>query len=83
MANVSAFADEVEALFEAYPAILTPRQAADALQVSTKTVYRACRSGELDSCPVGRLLRIPKPALVRYARGLLIGGARDVFVARS
>lgn len=79
MTNVSAFADEVEALFEAYPAILTPQQAADALQVSTKTVYRACRSGELGSFPVGRLLRIPKPTLVRYARRLLIGETRNVF----
>ena len=78
MSNAPAMVDEVEELFEAYPAILTPQQAADALQVSTKTVYRACRSGELGSFPVGRLLRIPKPALVRYARRLLAVSDADI-----
>ena len=61
----------VAALFEEYPPILTPKQAADALQVSTKTIYRACRSGELSSFPVGRLLRITKPALIRYSEDLI------------
>lgn len=52
-----------------YPPVLTVRQAADILQVSTKTICELCRIGALAGCKIGRLWRIPRPALVEFLSG--------------
>lgn len=42
------------------PDVLTPRQVAAVLQCSVGTVLAKCRTGEIPSLRVGRLVRIPK-----------------------
>ena len=42
------------------PAIMTPDQAAEYLQVSRETVYRYIRQGKLLASRLGRSYRIPK-----------------------
>ncbi|QOS68353.1 helix-turn-helix domain-containing protein [Eggerthella guodeyinii] len=49
-----------------YPPVLTVRQAADILQVSTKTICELCRVGALAGRKIGRLWRIPRPALAEF-----------------
>lgn len=49
-----------------YPPVLTVRQAADILQVSSKTICELCRIGALAGRKVGRLWRIPRPALAEF-----------------
>lgn len=49
-----------------YPPVLTVRQAADILQVSPKTICELCRVGALAGRKVGRLWRIPRPALAEF-----------------
>jgi excisionase family DNA binding protein len=46
-------------------ALLTVREAASALKVSTATVYKLCGSGELDHVRILNLIRIPERALRR------------------
>lgn len=50
----------------AYPPVLTVKQAADILQVSSKTICELCRVGALAGRKVGRLWRIPRPALAEF-----------------
>lgn len=40
------------------PAYLTPKQAADYLNVSATTIYALCKSGELKHVRAGRAIRI-------------------------
>ncbi len=40
--------------------VLTPEEVADFLRVSSKTIYRSIRNGELIAARVGRQYRIPK-----------------------
>ena len=49
-----------------YPPVLTVRQAADILQVSTKTICELCRIGALAGRKIGRLWRVPRPALAEF-----------------
>src|SRR3954465_11058681 len=44
----------------AFPAIMTPEQAAEYLQVSRETVYRYIRQGKLVASRLGRSYRVPK-----------------------
>ena len=50
--------------FADLPDVLTTAQAAAALQVDAKTVRAMVRRGELRAVRCGRLLRVPKAALV-------------------
>lgn len=48
--------------------MLTPKQAADILGVSARTVHKLCREGLLRSVGVGRLIRIRRDSLDEYTR---------------
>jgi excisionase family DNA binding protein len=48
------------------PAIMTPDQVAEYLQVSRATVYRLIRAGELDAVRVGRSYRVRREALQEF-----------------
>lgn len=50
--------------FADLPDVLTTDQAAAALQVDPKTIRSMVRRGELRAVRCGRLLRVPKAALV-------------------
>lgn len=52
--------------FADLPDVLTTEQAAAALQVDCKTVRSMVRRGELRGVRCGRLIRIPKAALVAF-----------------
>jgi excisionase family DNA binding protein len=45
---------------------LNPRQVAQYLGVSTKTIYRRIADGEIRASRIGRLLRIAAADVVRY-----------------
>ena len=47
---------------------LTPNEAAAALRVSTKTVYRLIARGELPAARVGSQLRVERASLLAYLR---------------
>lgn len=55
--------------FADLPDVLTTEQAASALQVDCKTVRSMVRRGELRGVRCGRLIRIPKAALVELCGG--------------
>ncbi|MFP4149201.1 MAG: helix-turn-helix domain-containing protein [Nitriliruptoraceae bacterium] len=46
--------------------LLTAAEVADQLRVSTMTIYRLIRSGELPAVRVGRNYRVPVAELERY-----------------
>jgi excisionase family DNA binding protein len=48
-----------------YPDVLLPREVADLLRVSTRTVYRAINEGALPAIRVGRRVVVPRRALER------------------
>ena len=48
---------------------LTPLEVATSLKVSTMTVYRLCRSGELPHVRVGQSIRIKEADLTQYLTG--------------
>ena len=45
------------------PELLTPRQAADAMQVTTRQIAKMCERGDLRAVRVGRLWRVNRDAL--------------------
>ena len=47
------------------PALLTTREVAEMLRVSTMTVYRLIKAGDLPACRVGRQYRIDSRAAVQ------------------
>lgn len=49
--------------------VLTVEQAAQQLQVSTKTVYEWLRSGKLPGRKIGKMWRMSEEALVELLRG--------------
>lgn len=55
--------------FADLPDVLTTAQAAAALQVDAKTVRAMVRRGELRAVRCGRLIRVPKSALVELCGG--------------
>lgn len=55
--------------FSDLPDVLTTAQAAAALQVDVKTVRSMIRRGELRAVRCGRLIRVPKAALVELCGG--------------
>lgn len=66
MAEQNEFAAPLFVSLSDYPPVLTARQAADILQVSSKTICELCRVGALAGRKVGRLWRIPRPALAEF-----------------
>jgi excisionase family DNA binding protein len=62
--------DMYRAVFKEYPDVLDVKQVSRLLNVSTKTVYRLLRSGELDSLKIGRAFRIPKVNVMKYVKML-------------
>ncbi len=46
--------------------VLTVREIAARLRISTATVYAMCRSGELEHFRVSHAIRIPESAVVEY-----------------
>lgn len=51
--------------------LVTPEEAADALRVGRCTVYDLIRTGQLQSCKIGKLRRIPVDAVRDYARRIV------------
>ena len=47
---------------------LTVQEVADLMRVSTMTVYRIIKSGELPAVRVGRSFRVPEQAVHSYLR---------------
>lgn len=56
-------------MFAGMPDVLTTAEAAAALQVDPKTVRAMIRRGELRGIRCGRLIRVPKAALVEFCGG--------------
>lgn len=48
------------------PRVFTKEQVADFLQVSTRTIDRAIRIGQLYAVKIGRSWRIPETSLAKY-----------------
>lgn len=55
--------------FVSLPDVCTTEQAAAALQVDPKTVRAMIRRGELRGIRCGRLIRVPKSALIEFCKG--------------
>ena len=51
-----------------YPDVLDVKQVSQILGVSSKTVYRLLRNGNIESLKVGREFRIPKIIIMRYIK---------------
>ena len=56
------------AVFKDYPDVLDVKQVSQLLSVSTKTVYRLLRTGNMDCLKVGREFRVPKVSVMRYVK---------------
>jgi excisionase family DNA binding protein len=55
--------------------LLTAAEVADQLRVSTMTIYRLIRSGELPAVRVGRNYRVPVAELERYLAAQVVDPA--------
>ena len=55
-------------VFKEYPDILDVRQVSKLLGVSTKTVYKLLRDGDIASLKIGREFRIPKVNVMKYVK---------------
>lgn len=55
--------------------LLTAAEVADQLRVSTMTIYRLIRSGELKAVRVGRNYRVPVADLQRYLAAQVVDPA--------
>lgn len=53
-------------MFHEYPDVMSVKQAAQALHVCTKSVYRLVNDRVIASVRVGKKILIPKYALVQY-----------------
>lgn len=51
------------------PAIITPKQLAEFLQVTDQTIKKAIRTGELKAFKVGRDWRIEKESVIEWIKG--------------
>jgi excisionase family DNA binding protein len=54
------------------PSLLTAAEVADQLRVSTMTIYRLIRRGELPAVRVGRNYRVRVPDLEAYLSGQVV-----------
>ena len=55
-------------MFQDYPDILSPIQAAQALQIGKNSLYRLLREKQLGCKRIGRKIIIPKLCLMDYIR---------------
>lgn len=55
-------------MLQEYPDILTPAQAAQALQIGKNSIYRLLRERQLGCKRIGRKIIIPKVCLADYVR---------------
>ncbi len=55
-------------MFNNYPDILTPKEAAKALCISVNSIYRLIREHSLGCKRIGRKIIIPKLSLMQYVR---------------
>lgn len=53
-------------MFHEYPDIMSVKQAAAALQVCTKSIYKLVNENIIPVVRIGKKILIPKYALVRY-----------------
>ena len=60
--------DVYRIVLKEYPDVLNVKQVSAILGVSTKTVYRLLRDGSLATLKVGREFRVPKVAVMKYAK---------------
>jgi len=60
--------DMYHSVLSAYPDVLDVKQVSEILKVSTKTIYRLLREGEIGSLKIGREFRIPKVNVMKYIR---------------
>jgi excisionase family DNA binding protein len=51
-----------------YPDVLNVEQLSEVLSVSTKTIYKIIRSGELQHLKAGREYRVPKVMVLQYMK---------------
>jgi Helix-turn-helix domain len=62
------WSEEVHDWMRALPKLLTVREAARTSRHPVQDVYAACRSGDLVTCKIGRLIRIETQELARWTR---------------
>ena len=60
---------EMDELLKNYPAALSITDVAEILNITPATVRRHIKSNDLPHIKVGRLVRIPKDALIGYLHG--------------
>lgn len=51
-----------------YPDVLTVKDVADVLHIGINTAYSLLQTGEIKSCKIGRIYRVPKVYLSEYLR---------------
>ena len=59
----------MEELFKNYPAVLTINDVAEILNITPATVRTHIKNNDIPCIKVGRLVRIPKDALIWYLHG--------------
>ena len=57
---------------KSYSMALTVKEAAEILRCSTKQVYKYIHNGTLPCVFIGREIRIPKPDLIAFMRGIKV-----------
>ena len=57
-------------MFEDYPDILSPEEAAEALRIGENAIYELLNEGKLKAYKNGRTWRVPKEAVKEYAIAL-------------
>ncbi len=55
---------------KSYSMVLTVKEAAEILRVSTKLIYKMIHEGSLPAIKIGRENRISKTAIVEYMKGV-------------
>ena len=57
-------------MFEDYPDILSPEEAAEALRIGENAIYELLNEGKLKAYKNGRTWRVPKEAVKEYVIAL-------------
>ena len=57
-------------MFEDYPDILSPEEAAEALRIGENAIYELLNEGKLKAYKNGRTWRVPKEAVKEYVSAL-------------
>lgn len=61
--------EQMELSLAGFDSVMTPDEVAEVLHVTPKCVREQCAAGKIAGVKVGRLWRIPKPALLDYLVG--------------